>query len=74
MLKGRNWSTQWIHQHIISESSNYVHEFASGNESLAELKAKIYEVEGGEDVVLYVGVKPFDYEMSVSNIAEFHVI
>ena len=57
----------------IRGSSNYVLEFASGNESLAELKAKIYEVEGSEDVLLYVGGKPLDYEMPVSSIAEFHV-
>ena len=57
----------------IRGSSNYVLEFASGNESLAELKAKISEVEGSEDVVLYVGGKPFDYKMPVSSIAEFHV-
>ena len=56
-----------------SGSSNYVHEVASGNESLAELKAKISEVEGSEDVLLYVGGKPLDYEMPVSSIAEFHV-
>ena len=57
----------------IRGSSNYVLEFASGNESLAELKAKISEVEGSEDVLLYVGGKPLDYEMPVSSIAEFHV-
>merc|ERR1712062_763113 len=57
----------------IRGSSNYVLEFASGNESLAELKAKISEVEGSEDVLLYVGGKPLYYEMPVSSIAEFHV-
>merc|ERR1712154_731063 len=41
--------------------------------SLAELKAKISEVEGSEDVLLYVGGKPLDYETPVSSIAEFHV-
>merc|ERR1712033_31720 len=53
--------------------SNYVLEFATGNESLAELKAQISEREGSEDVLLYVAGKPIDYEMPVSSIGEFHV-
>merc|ERR1712080_426106 len=57
----------------IRGSSNYVLEFATGNESLAELKAQISEREGSEDVLLYVAGKPVDYEMPVSSIGEFHV-
>ena len=52
---------------------NYVLEFATGNESCAELKAKIAEKEGSEDVLLYVAGKPVDYEMPVSSIGEFHI-
>merc|ERR1712051_703008 len=52
---------------------NYVLEFATGNESCAELKAKIAEKEGSEDVLLYVAGKPVDYEMPVSSIGDFHV-
>merc|ERR1712029_1042189 len=56
----------------IRGSSNYVLEF-SGAESLAELKAKVAECEGTEDVLLYVAGKPVDYEMPVSSIGDFHV-
>merc|ERR1711878_252505 len=56
----------------IRGSSNYVLEF-SGVESLAELKAKVAECEGTEDVLLYVAGKPVDYEMAVSSIGECHV-
>merc|ERR1711971_1348117 len=52
---------------------NYVLEFATGNESCAELKAKIAEKGGSEDVLLYVAGKPVDYEMPVSSIGDFHV-
>merc|ERR1712051_271570 len=52
---------------------NYVLEFATGNESCAELKAMIAEKEGSEDVLLYVAGKPVDYEMPVSSIGDFHV-
>merc|ERR1712228_691400 len=52
----------------IRGNSNYVLEFATGNESLAELKAKVAEIEGSEDVLLYIGGKPVDYEMSISSI------
>merc|ERR1712117_554475 len=44
-----------------------------GAESLAELKAKVAECEGTEDVLLYVAGKPVDYEMAVSSIGECHV-
>lgn len=54
-------------------SSNYVLEFATGNEVLAELKAKVAEIEGTEDVLLFVGGKPVDYEMPVSSIGMAHV-
>merc|ERR1719167_1073087 len=57
----------------IRGSSNYILEFATGNESLAELKAQVSEREGSEDVLLYVAGKPVDYEMPVSSIGEFHV-
>merc|ERR1712209_21082 len=56
----------------IRGSSNYVSEF-TGVESLAELKAKVAECEGTEDVLLYVAGKPVDYEMAVSSIGECHV-
>merc|ERR1712109_102272 len=56
----------------IRGSSNYVLEF-SGAESLAELKAKVAECEGTEDVLLYVAGKPVDYEMAVSSLGECHV-
>ena len=59
--------------HIRGNSSNYVLEFATGNESCAELKAQIAEREGSEDVLLYVSGKPVDYEMPVSSIGEFHI-
>ena len=52
---------------------NYVLEFATGNESCAELKAKIAQKEGSEDVLLYVAGKPVDIEMPVSSIGDFHV-
>ena len=58
---------------VYSHSKDFWYSIISGNESLAELKAKIYEVEGSEDVFLYVCGKPFNYEMPVSSIAEFHV-
>merc|ERR1712038_1441085 len=54
-------------------SSNYVLEFASGNESLAELKAQVAAVEGTDDVLLYVAGKPLDYDMPVSSIGEYHI-
>merc|ERR1712218_264251 len=57
----------------IRGSSNYVLEFATGNESLAELKAKVAEIEGSEDVLLYVGGKPVDCEMNISSIGEAHI-
>ena len=56
----------------IRGSSNYVLEF-TGNESLSELKAKVAECEGTEDVLLYVAGKPVDYEMAVETIGECHV-
>merc|ERR1712127_773652 len=40
---------------------------------MGELKAKIAEKEGSEDVLLYVAGKPVDYEMPVSSIGDFHV-
>merc|ERR1712086_173999 len=51
---------------------NYVLEFATGNELCAELKAKIAQKEGSEDVLLYVA-GPVDIEMPVSSIGDFHV-
>merc|ERR1719420_2198035 len=57
----------------IRGSSNYILEFATGNESLAELKAQVSQREGSEDVLLYVAGKPVDYEMPVSSIGAFHV-
>merc|ERR1712140_85669 len=57
----------------IRGNSNYVLEFATGNESLAELKAKVAEIEGSEDVLLYVGGKPVDCEMNISSIGEAHI-
>merc|ERR1711944_234285 len=57
----------------IRGSSNYVLEFASGNESLAELKAQVAAVEGTDDVLLYVAGKPLDYDMPVSSIGEYHI-
>merc|ERR1712008_668237 len=51
----------------------YVLEFATGNESCAELKAKIAQKEGSEDVLVYVAGKPVDIEMPVSSIGDFHV-
>merc|ERR1711862_335400 len=60
-------------QLFIRGNTNYVLEFATGNESLAEVKAQIAEKEGSEDVLLYVAGKPVDYEMPVSSIGDFHV-
>merc|ERR1712242_318412 len=57
----------------IRGNSNYVLEFATGNESLAELKAQVAAVEGSEDVLLYVAGKPLDYEMPVSSVGEYHI-
>merc|ERR1719183_471198 len=57
----------------IRGNSNYILEFATGNESLAELKAQVSQREGSEDVLLYVAGKPVDYEMPVSSIGAFHV-
>merc|ERR1712119_90196 len=57
----------------IRGNSNYVLEFTTGNESLSELKAKVAEIEGTEDVLLYVGGKPVDCEMNVSSIGEAHI-
>merc|ERR1711936_390825 len=57
----------------IRGNSNYVLEFATGNESLAELKAKVAEIEGSEDVLLYVGGKPVDCEMNIPSIGEAHI-
>merc|ERR1712029_913976 len=57
----------------IRGNTNYVLEFATGNESLAEVKAEIAEKEGSEDVLLYVAGKPVDYEMPVSSIGDAHV-
>merc|ERR1719433_1041685 len=57
----------------IRGNSNYVLEFATGNESLSELKAKVAEIEGSEDVLLYVGGKPVDCEMNISSIGEAHI-
>merc|ERR1711862_116359 len=59
-------------QLFIRGNTNYVLEFATGNESLAEVKAQIAEKEGSEDVLLYVAGKPVD-EMPVSSIGDFHV-
>merc|ERR1711862_357798 len=60
-------------QLFIRGNTNYVLEFATGNESLAEVKAQIAEKEGSEDVLLYVAGKPVDYGMPVSSIGDFHV-
>merc|ERR1711862_160097 len=60
-------------QLFIRGNTNYVLEFATGNESLAEVKAQIAEKEGSEDVLLCVAGKPVDYEMPVSSIGDFHV-
>merc|ERR1719433_1848753 len=57
----------------IRGNTNYVLEFATGNESLAELKAQVAEIEGSEDVLLYVGGKPVDCEMVISSIGEAHI-
>merc|ERR1712008_391959 len=57
----------------IRGNMGYVLEFATGNESCAELKAKIAQKEGSEDVLLYVAGKPVDIEMPVSSIGDFHV-
>merc|ERR1712001_803368 len=57
----------------IRGSSNYVLEFANGSESLAELKAQVANVEGSEDVLLYVAGKPLDYDMPVSSVGEYHI-
>ena len=57
----------------ISGSSNYIIESDTGNESLAELKAQICEIEGRNDVFLFVAGKPVDYEMLVSSIGDSHV-
>merc|ERR1719337_309634 len=57
----------------IRGNTNYILEFATGNESLAELKAQVSQREGSEDVLLYVAGKPVDYEMPVSSIGAFHV-
>merc|ERR1712018_813687 len=54
-------------------NSNYVLEFATGNENLSELKAQVAAVEGSEDVLLYVAGKPLDYEMPVSSVGEYHI-
>ena len=60
-------------QLLIRGSSNYVLEFATGNESLAELKAKVASIDGSEDVLLYAAGKPLDYEMPVSSLGECHI-
>merc|ERR1712119_45093 len=57
----------------IRGNTNYVLEFATGNESLAELKAQVAEIEGSEDVLMYVGGKPVDCEMAISSIGEAHI-
>merc|ERR1719433_1885002 len=57
----------------IRGNTNYVLEFATGNESLAELKAQVAEIEGSEDVLLYVCGKPVDCEMAISSIGEAHI-
>merc|ERR1711862_113433 len=57
----------------IRGNTNYVLEFATGNESLAELKAQVAEIEGSEDVLLYVGGKPVDCDMAISSIGEAHI-
>merc|ERR1711899_655952 len=57
----------------IRGNTNYVLEFATGNESLAELKAQVAEIEGSEDVLMYVGGKPVDGEMAISSIGEAHI-
>merc|ERR1711997_549611 len=57
----------------IRGNTNYILEFATGNESLAELKAQVSQREGSEDVLLYVAGKPVDYEMPVSSIGALHV-
>merc|ERR1712020_355493 len=48
----------------IRGNSNYVLEATN----LVELKSKVAEIEGSEDVLLYIGGKPVDYEMSISSI------
>ena len=53
----------------IRGNSNYVLEAAS----LAELRAQVAQQEGSEDVLLYVGGKPLDYEMSVESLGECHI-
>jgi hypothetical protein len=57
----------------IRGNTNYVLEFATGNESIAELKARVAEVEGSDEVLLYVGGKPVDSEFPVSSIGDFHI-
>merc|ERR1712018_743313 len=53
----------------IRGNTNYVLEASS----LVELKAKVAEIEGSEDVLLYIGGKPVDYEMDVAAIGEAHI-
>merc|ERR1712227_438725 len=36
-------------------------------------KAQVAEIEGSEDVLLYVGGKPVDFEMAISSIGEAHI-
>ena len=52
----------------IRGNTNYVLEATN----FVELKAKVAEIEGSEDVLLYIGGKPVDYEMSISSI-EAHI-
>merc|ERR1712029_125796 len=53
----------------IRGNTNYVLEASN----LVELKAKIAEVEGSEDVLLYVGGKPVDFEMNIEAVGDAHV-
>ena len=48
----------------IRGNSNYLLEC----ETIAELKANIAEIEGSEDVLLYVGGRPLDLEADISTI------
>ena len=54
-------------------SSNYIVELPNSSESLVNLKAQIANVEGSEDVLLYVAGKPVDYESTIESIGDFHV-
>ncbi len=55
--------------HIRGGSQNYILECTS----LVELKSQVAEIEGSNDVLLYVGGKPLDIEADVSSIANQHI-